>query len=341
MRVGYYSILLSFMVLFSCDKGHVMKDYSVSEEAQRTLFGKLLFSKDNHSYFYDLKVSDRYCCFLDDLNDTTLWVYTNDILPELVACKKRDIPYVEKIKPSFTKEVYSLKGKKDTVFCVDHRMCLKMLTLGEAGLKASELYSLDNSLSYSTDFNITRKDTYAVPIIRGKKQPYYFFNADSGFYWVDAPMAVFQNMPNDAVAFVNSICLNEKANTVVSAFRFTNCLSFYQLDGKLRTTIQFGDELIIPKLLFNQKDIDVEGSQKCFIGLYGTPRYVYCLYAGSNDFSAKSKVVVFQWNGKHIQTWKTDRILRLIAVDKDDQYILAVASHKEKGQDIIRYELEW
>ena len=72
----------------------------------------------------------------------------------------------------------------------------------------------------------------------------------------------------------------------------------------------------------------------------GTPRYVYCLYSGSKNFSGKSKIVIFQWDGKHVRTWESDRSIRSIAVDEDDKYILAIVSKENGGQDVIRYELK-
>ena len=52
----------------------------------------------------------------------------------------------------------------------------------------------------------------------------------------------------------------------------------------------------------DRDEIDVRNTPKCFTYICGTPQYVYCLYDGSSDFTAPSKIVIFQWNGKHIAT---------------------------------------
>lgn len=340
MRIQLVVTVLTALLFLSCkERKEVYKDYSVSGETIPLTQGKTIFTKDGDCYFYDLRVSDSFYLFLDKQSDTTLWIYRNKEVPELVPSVKRNFSREDLWKPVFTKEV---DPKKDTVFLVDNNLYLKRLVLNEANknVALSTLSLLNRNEVYSTDYNITKKEMYAVPIMRGRKNPFYFFNPDSGYYWVDAPAALSQNMPPNAVSYTNSICVNEDANTVVSAFRFTNCLSFYQLDGTLRTTVRFGNDLIIPQLSSNPKELDVKGSIKCFIHICGTPRYVYCLYAGSSDFSGKSRIVVFQWNGRHLKTWEVDRSLRSISVDKSDKYVVAIASNEDGGQDIVRYELE-
>lgn len=343
MRIKLLVIILATLLFLSCkERKEVYKDYCIGEETISLTKGKTIFTKDASCYFYDLRVSDSFYLFLDKQSDTVLWIYRKNEVPELVMSIKRNLSGKDLYKPVFTKEVYPKDEKKDTFFLVDNNLYLKRLALNET-TRDMELFMLslfNSNRVYSTDFNITKEEIYAVPVLRGRKNPFYFFNPDSGYYWVDTPTALSQNMPTDAVSYTNSICVNENTNSVVSAFRFTNCLSFYQLDGTLRTTVQFGNDLIIPQLLPNQKELDVEGSIKCFIHICGTPRYVYCLYAGTNDFSGKSKILVFQWNGRHIKTWEVDRGLRTITVDKNDKYILGIASDANGGQDILQYELE-
>ena len=96
---------------------------------------------------------------------------------------------------------------------------------------------------------------------------------------------------------------------------------------------------IIPIIPPKRNEIDIRNTTKCFTYIYGTPQYVYCLYDGSSDFTAKSQIVVFQWNGKYIATWEADRYLQAIAVDKNDKYILAISSNKNDGQDIVKYNM--
>lgn len=335
--------VLAIALLSSCGKSKdVYEDYSISCEADPLPKEETIFSKDVHSYLYDLKITDHYYLFLDEQRDTLLWVYRNADVPEFVMSMGRTLFQEDVWKPVFTKEVHPKGEKEDTIYWVDNNRYLKRVMLDEQdnNLSISTLFLLPEKLVYSSNFNVIGKEIYAVPINRWRRNPFYFFNFESGYYWVDPPAVLYSNMSTDNVLYTNSICVNESANTVVSAFRFANCISFYQLDGTLRNTVRFNNDLVIPEFLLNRKDLDVGNSLKCFIDLCGTPRYVYCLYSGSKNFSGKSKIVIFQWDGKHVRTWESDRSIRSIAVDEDDKYILAIVSKENGGQDVIRYELK-
>jgi hypothetical protein len=115
-------------------------------------------------------------------------------------------------------------------------------------------------------------------------------------------------------------------------------LSFYDLKGVLLSTVQCGSDTIVPIAHAQEENkIDVLKSTKCFIYLYGTEEYLYCLYAGTADYSEPSKIMLFRWNGSHVKTWQMDRHIRSIAVEQSDDYIMAIALNKEGGQDVIRY----
>lgn len=344
MNVNWLLSVLAMGLFFSCSNNEkdICKDYSIGCKADPLPKGKVIFSKDNHSYLYDLKITDHFYLFLDERRDSLLWVYRNAKVPELVMSMGQTSFLGSVGKPVFTKEVYPQGEKKDTICWVDNNRYLKRVVLNEQddNVSISTLSLLPEKLVYSSDFNITTKEIYAVPINRWRKNPFYFFNSESGYYWVEPPVVLSSRLPADDLSYTNSVCVNESANTVVSAFRFTNCISFYQLDGTLRNTVRLGEDWVIPEVLSNKKELDVENTLKCFIGLCGTPRYVYCLYSDSKDFSEKSKIVVFQWNGKHVRTWEADRSIRSIAVDETDKSMLAIASKENGGQDVVRYELE-
>ena len=120
--------------------------------------------------------------------------------------------------------------------------------------------------------------------------------------------------------------------------RFVNLILFYDLEGSLTQVTSFGKSKILP-LQKGENQVDVINSTKCFIDIYGTPKYVYCLYNGASDFSKASTIVVFKWDGTHISTLKSDRFLRNIAVDKDDNYVVALASRSDGGTDVVKYKL--
>lgn len=327
------------LIVCSCQNENTIKDYSISTKSNMLSEGKVLFSKDDNCYLYDLKITDNFYLFLDEKNDTVLRIYEQDNILQTSISSCRSSEKDKLWKPLFTKEIHA--ETEDIAYLVDNNTYYKAITLdaNNSNMKINTIKPLKQRNMFSRDFNITTKETFGIPISRDTKCPFYFFNPDSGYYWVDPSPALEKKMPNDVFSYTNTICLNESQNTVVSAYRFTNYVSFYGLDGTLKTTVKFGETPVIPITTSDPNKIDIRNTSKCFTYICGTAKYVYCLYEGSSDFANQSKIVVFQWDGKHINTWQADRNLQAIAVDKNDKYILAISRNKNDGQDIIRYYL--
>lgn len=342
MKLKYYLIIASIShIFFSCLEKNIPFEYTISNNTKSLASGEILFTKNDYHYFYDLKIADHFYLFFDDRSDTALWIYRKESPIKIATTMKRSLSKEGVWMPLFTKEVYPSNEKSDTLFFVDNNLYYKKIILNSENnnINISTFYTDNYTFTFSTDFNITNKETYAIPISRNRKNPFYFFNPDSGYYWVDPSASIEKELPQNNLSYTNTICLNESQNTIVSAYRFTNRLSFYNSNGTLRTTIKFGDKSIIPQTKSDMNELDILNTQKCFTYICGTPKYVYCLYDGSTDFTAPSKIVVLKWNGKHVATWQVDRNLRAIAVDKEDKFILAIASN-DNGQDIIKYELK-
>lgn len=342
MRSIFLVAMLGGCLFFSCRKNdNIVSDQIIDNSAKYLSAGKVLLSKNKHIYFYDLKIFDNSCMFFDNQTDTAIWIFEKESFSTPVVTIKRSFDQDGVRKPYATKEVGESIHNADKILMIDDNIYCKQLkwdTLNKI-VTISRLPFNQSNRIYSTDFNLTTKNVlYAIPIHRRNKNPFYFFKPDSGYHWVNPAKKMQMVLPDDVFSYTSTICLNEKQNSIVAAYRFTNYISFYDLDGKLRHTIQFGKESIIPTLGSEKEGINIEKATKCFIHIYGTPQYVYCLYDGSNDFTNSSKILVFKWDGKHIATWQADRNLRAIAIDQENKYILAIASNKN-GQDIIRYDL--
>lgn len=332
---------LFLFIVCSCQKGTIIKDYTISTKSDTLSDSKILFSTDDNCYLYDLKITDSFYLFLDEKSDTTFKIYKQNNISQTYSNISKYSPKDIFSRPLFTKEIHIESDDTDVTYVVDNNSYYKNIILHTKNnnIEINTLKFLKLNNTFSRDFNITTKETYAVPLNRNTKNPFYFFNPDSGYYWVDPSPSIEKVMSKDVLSYTNTICLNENQNTIVSAYRFTNYVSFYGLDGTLKTTVKFGETSVIPIVNPDRDEIDVRNTPKCFTYICGTPQYVYCLYDGSSDFTAPSKIVIFQWNGKHIATCQADRNLQAIAVDKNDKYILAIASNKD-GQDIIKYDLE-
>lgn len=336
-----FSLFFILLSLYSCQKkGNAVKNYSIGMQSVSLTNNEILLSLDSTSFLYDLKIANELILFLDNKNDRVLRGYfLNDFsTPLFDSISEHGEDKLEK--PSFTKNIQSIKKDKDKIFYIDNNLYYKYLLVNkDKELEIHTLKKFNQNNIYSTNFNITQNNIYAVPVNRETNELYYIFNPTNGYQWVKTNASLIKILKNKTWAYTNTICLNENSNSVVSAFRFTNTISFYNLNGELKVVVNCGDSIIKPEVSSIYDNINVERSIKCFTYICGTENYVYCLYDGSSNFSALSKIYVFQWDGKHITTLQTDNNLRAIAVDNEDKYIMAISSNNKNGQDIIKYHL--
>ena len=96
-------------------------------------------------------------------------------------------------------------------------------------------------------------------------------------------------------------------------------------------------DMLFPPI--KENTIDMENSRKCFIYITGTKRHVYCLYDGTTDYTAQSKIVVLDWKGKHVKTYQADRCLKQIAVNEEETRIVALAANEDYGRDVVIYTI--
>lgn len=330
-------VALTLCIFTDCNRNGNIENYTLDQNSKKQPKGSILFTKDKNSYFYNLGITDSFFVFMDNNSDTVMRVYQKENLGKhlLFSCRKFEKKGLWA--PILTKEVYSW-STGDTIRSVDNDLYLRTFVFRSTGI---ECYTSNfpQSTYHSTDYNLTSTEIYASPLYRTKTYPFYFYNPDAGYYWVDPSPWISNELPDNAMLYTNNLCVNESQDAVVSAFRFVNYISFYNLQGTLKTTIQSGEKMKAPPIILNENELNVDKATKYFIDIYGTPLHVYCLYDGTPNFSDKSKVFVFNWKGKHINTIQLDRPVRKFAVDKNDKYIIAIATNDTEGQDIIQYNL--
>ncbi len=328
-RIVY--LALSSCLLFSCN--NLPKYNTIAPEDKPLDAGVILFSQDSNSYFYDIRITDDYLLLLDESNDTVFRAYDADNVLRFSALKGALAGQF--VKPQFTKSVIKQGGNVSRI--VDNDLYSSVVTLN-SGDPTIESTLITNDLLSSKNYNITDNEIYAIPLSGKKGYQFYIYNNQDGYYWVDTDSVLKSEIIDSPVALLSNLCVNEDANRIVSAMRFVNLILFYDLEGSLTQVTSFGKSKILP-LQKGENQVDVINSTKCFIDIYGTPKYVYCLYNGASDFSKASTIVVFKWDGTHISTLKSDRFLRNIAVDKDDNYVVALASRSDGGTDVVKYKL--
>lgn len=338
MKNWLVAICIVLALFPACNQTGGGKDYTLSMKVKELPTAAVLFTQGKDSYFYDLKITDSYFLFADDKSDTVIRIYNKDqfAAPVQYACRK----FGEKglWAPILRKEVKA-GPDGDMVSAVDNDQYERQLQLGSDNI-AVQTTVLPKSVIHSMDYNRIGKELYGSPLIRGKRCPYYYFNPEKEYHWVDAAPDVNAALSSFAAeVYATALCVNEEVGSVVAAYRFTNHLTFYGLDGTLRSTVQVGSKVIKPHTMQVRNGLDIEKSTKCFTYICGTPTHVYCVYDGSQDFSNHSKILVFEWNGKHVATWQADHNVRAIAVDPEERYLLAISARDDGGQDILRYPL--
>ena len=309
-------------------------DSCISDNAENKLQSSVVFTQNDSCYFNDLKLTDDYCVIADKEGDMQLKVY-----------KKEDFSqtdqFAENLKSlhpvSFTKDVK--EGKDENVlFFINSDQSLNSLSIETNDIKSRTIkrgLPVSVSIAYT---NLSSGDIYASPAFPSNTHSFYYYKAKSPVSRIEAAPKIKDIFPKESLISVNNLCANEKQDVIVSAYRFCNYISFYDLTGKLKNTVQIGENVCKPATSMDM-GIDVGASEKYFIDVCGTPEYVYCLYNGDKDFSTDSKVFIFKWNGEHIKTVQLDRPIRKFTVDKSDNYIIAISGNSAGGQDILRYSL--
>ena len=288
---------------------------------------------DNESYIHALKVKDGYSFLLDDKNDSILRIYRNEELRYPVRYLLKGTGENGLQKPSFCKEIAEAPYKG--IRMLDNDSYLKTIDPDTDSLVSFVCFI--NGLWNNTDYNIMSGEICALPFSPHKNYPFFFYNETNGYYWADPDKDVAKSLQRKPVAYSTSLVLNEKKKSVVVAYRYTNHISFYNLEGILKKSFFTHKNKVTP--IATHDGINIEASRKCFIETYGTEKYVYCLYDGSVDFSDNSRLYIYTWDGKPKGTILLDRNIRTFAVSEDDSFIIAVSRSKQDGQDILKYRI--
>lgn len=319
-----YTLLLMILFVCSCQ-------YSPRE---KELSGELYWHIDSLYPIQDLKIKRDYLITIHANCDTILQIRdinTPDKLYDYVLYGKAE---GELIKPLFVKNNPVSEASTDELWIVDNYSYLKKIKLSGAEKQKMSITALPG-YEDSKDYNISTKEIYATPLSPQKFYSYFFFNPDSGYYWVDNH--AMNDLSPEYVGYLTNLCINEKHESVVSAYRFSNEVQFYDMAGNLNRTFVVNDSLILPKTYpdnqHSECNIDIANTPKCFVDIYGTDEYVYILYDGSIYFSNPSTIYVFEWNGRLSTILKSPKNFKKIAIDETHGYVYGIVN--EGGNQYI------
>lgn len=330
------SVVIAWTFLTGCTPNQQVERSVLSlEKEERLSSSELLLSKDSSHYFQDLKMVDDYFGLLDKDNDTALYIYKQGGYQFPVFTLSRGTGKHQIENASFLQEVRPASENGFTL--MDNNFRKKQVKLVNGRWK-TQSNLLSNAIIHSHQLNETEKELYGVPYLHVQAYPFYYCNPEEGYYWVGADTAIAKVLTySNPDAYACSLCVNEKKDKVVSAYRFTNYISFYTLKGDLLKTIRIGDSPIYPIYQYTGV-LDMVNTTKCFIDICGTERYVYCLYSGSADYLAPPYLIAFKWNGEHHKTWLLDQNIRAMDIF-GDKCLIGIRTGRNKEQRVYRYML--
>lgn len=328
MRVLYGIIVFFALFLLAC---------SDAEREEKRLEGNLLM-KGNSSVCYDgIGLTESYLVLLARGCDTIIQVFDKDDLSRLHAFALKGMGASYFTNPEFVKMNTKAPAGKDEIWIADNQLVFTRVSIADS--LCFERMRIPASFA-STHYNITSKELYAVPFNKkGVLSPFYYMNENDGYYWMEPPKVEKNYRSCMNTAYLPNLCVNERQNSVVAALRFFNQIDFYDLGGTYQRSFTYGKEPIVPLLKGNDTQVDVLGTTKCFIDIFGTDQYVYCLYDGSVDFSNLSTLLVLSWDGKLKKQLNFDRSIKRIAVDSSDRFLVALAQDESGVLDVVKYLL--
>ena len=319
-----YTIILSFTFL-GCVKNEYVY-YKLDLENNKIRKEGIISNQTDHD-IYNLKATKDYYCFLTKKNNQIMHIYKSNQDHKQILLTDSFINQNKNY--YFTKEVLHTSNSNTLYMIKDKKQLLKLDITDDY----TDIKTLSSDLpSNSVEYNVISNTYFASTFQQAKKSPYYRF-ANSEYLWTK-PDPLIKKKIGNSLSYVNHLCVNEKYKRAVAAYRFVNFLSFYDLNGELQCTVEIGTNKTPHEIELGDANIT-----KFFIDIYGTEKYVYCLYSGSSDLTAPSRILKFNWDGKHINTFLLDRPIQLFAVDEKKKEIIAVSSYNTKGQDIIQYRL--
>ena len=335
----YLNLLIAFSILFACNKSEGVRFLHIQENDCEPLQSAVWQKNDNSRFYYDLRVTESYYAFLDEKSDTIIRIYKQDAPYSLYNFHIEKENNILNNKLLFLKSNTRSKAEENQLWIVEDKLAIKTINIENPTQLLSPTHDYPfKGLPLSAEFNLTKDEIYASPLNSTYNSPYYLYRPDSGYIRASVYKHADIIYPATGEAYVTSLIVSEENKRIVSAQRFMNDVLFYDLRGEIKTVVSFGEGHIIPETKYNK--VDIENSKKCFIYICGTKEYVYCLYDGTIDYTANSKIVVFNWSGKHIKTFQADRCLKQIAVDKNNTKIIALAANEQHGRDVVHYQIK-
>jgi hypothetical protein len=331
-----FILLISFLtIIISCDNNQNKNIYFISDKSEYMIEHIVAAEQDSINMFSDFAIIDSFVIIAYSQSDTLLRVYekldfSKCLFAGLNGRGPKDIIY-----PVFANKSVDY----DTVIIYEistHR--IKKMQIDENN-KFSDFKAefLSGIIPRMLEFNMTKTYIIGEDISCNKIFIYKKDNKNIKFIDYFPESDIEYDDFNLNILYACSLVVNEDKDCICSGLLNINCINFFNLQGDLKKTIIVGDQLFFPKA--DPHIMDFPGEKKYFDHVCGTTEYIYCLFRNQtfDDIADYVSIFIFNWEGEHITTIKTNGNIRRIAVDKDNKYMLGI---KEICSDIVKIPLE-
>jgi hypothetical protein len=337
MKKAFILLILTFLFLASCDK-QAQNTYLISEEAKYEITNDLIFvSKDSLNKFNDFALIDSFLITIDEYTDTVMRIYKNlDFSNPVFSALKGNGPRDILGSVLINNAVYY-----DTIIFFENDVNrikkMQIIVTDKFGDFKSEFFKGQGFSEFNTTKNyLSGLDiSFRKIFIHNKISKE---NIDFGYF-----LDTYKDYDTHRLSSLHScrLVLNEENQTICAAMFWVNSVYFFNLQGKIQKTIIIGDKLQFPKP--HAVAVNFPDERIHFVGNCGTQDYVYCLYYGTKSDNSVSfvKIFIFNWEGEHITTIKTDGNIFKITADKNNEYLLGLAAEADWSSTcIVKIPLE-
>ena len=140
------------------------------------------------------------------------------------------------------------------------------------------------------------------------------------------------------IIYQGHICANPFGDYFVMGSEFCDNLEFYKVENNSGVLLKKYETFDANVQFVNQRLHIDDKTFFAYRWIYGTEKYCYMLYSGkSNNGNKKKHIIVFDWLGNHIKTYKSDVNIITFCVDESDETLFGVVLKDE--YEIMSFKL--
>lgn len=335
---SYFLFLCCLIILLinGCRIDHELQWTYITNEKVKNIAGEVFIPGESESDFYDIQVYGKNLLLLDYKSKSKLQVF--DLTNGQLNYIERDSTFKSL---AFTNQLFYSNDEKVILY---DELCgyLYEIALTEAKMDIKKMSFTISSppAGINVDIHLNDSGYYYIKSYPTFIASYIYRNVKCDDAVVGEPYDYLPSkFPDRAVAFLSHFFVNEKENVIYTASRFTNSIQRYGINGELDEIYILGEKQELPILNNKGQNIDIPNSKKYFIQIYGTNKYVYCLYSGSSGIDCNSKVLVFNWKGKYINSYDLNRSVSCIAIEQCNNYLYGIARNSIGETEVLKYSL--